>query len=107
MQDLLTASAQMGVSLAFHIVFACAGVGTPLLMEESNGMWNVLLKRGSDFSPGSGQFPRPEQISRSDSKVIPECLMRPAHCTSEPREVRIETTAGRRCTLPSTVTERR
>jgi cytochrome bd ubiquinol oxidase subunit I len=32
MQDILAARAQMGMSLAFHIVFACAGVGTPLLM---------------------------------------------------------------------------
>jgi len=31
MQDLLTARAHMGMSLGFHIVFDCAGVGTPLL----------------------------------------------------------------------------
>jgi hypothetical protein len=31
MQDLLTARAHMNMSLGFHIVFDCAGVGTPLL----------------------------------------------------------------------------
>ncbi len=31
-------------------------------------------------------------------QVIPEFLMRPAHCTSEPGDVRIETTDGQRCT---------
>jgi hypothetical protein len=32
MQDLLTACAQMAMSLAFHIAFACVGVTMPLLM---------------------------------------------------------------------------
>jgi cytochrome bd ubiquinol oxidase subunit I len=32
MSHLLAARAQMGVSLAFHIVFACVGVAMPLLM---------------------------------------------------------------------------
>jgi cytochrome bd ubiquinol oxidase subunit I len=32
MDHLLTARAQMGMSLAFHIVFACVGVAMPLLM---------------------------------------------------------------------------
>ena len=32
MNNLLAARAQMGMSLAFHIVFACVGVAMPLLM---------------------------------------------------------------------------
>ncbi len=32
MPDLLAARAQMGTSLAFHIVFAALGVGLPLLL---------------------------------------------------------------------------
>jgi cytochrome d ubiquinol oxidase subunit I len=32
MPDILAARAQMGISLAFHIVFACVGVAMPLLM---------------------------------------------------------------------------
>jgi cytochrome bd-type quinol oxidase subunit 1 len=31
MPDILAARAQMGISLAFHIVFACVGVAMPLL----------------------------------------------------------------------------
>ena len=40
MQDLLTARAQMGMSLAFHIVFACVGVAMPLLMAIAE--WRYL-----------------------------------------------------------------
>jgi cytochrome d ubiquinol oxidase subunit I len=32
MSDLLAARAQMGTSLAFHIIFAYLGVGLPLLL---------------------------------------------------------------------------
>src|SRR5215471_5529476 len=32
MSNLLAARAQMGMSLAFHIVFACVGIAMPLLM---------------------------------------------------------------------------
>ena len=32
MNDLLAARSQMGMSLAFHIIFAVIGIGMPLLM---------------------------------------------------------------------------
>ena len=40
MQHLLAARAQMGMSLAFHIVFACVGVAMPLLMAVAE--WRYL-----------------------------------------------------------------
>ena len=40
MQDLLAARAQIGMSLAFHIVFACVGVAMPLLMAIAE--WRYL-----------------------------------------------------------------
>jgi hypothetical protein len=40
MQDLLAARVQMGISLAFHIVFACVGVAMPLLMAIAE--WRYL-----------------------------------------------------------------
>ena len=40
MQNLLAARAQMGMSLAFHIVFACVGVAMPLLMAVAE--WRYL-----------------------------------------------------------------
>jgi len=39
MDDLLFARAQMAVSLGFHIVFAVAGIGMPLLMAIAEGVW--------------------------------------------------------------------
>lgn len=39
MTDLLAARSQMAMSLAFHIVFACAGIAMPLLMVLSERMW--------------------------------------------------------------------
>ena len=39
MDDLAFARAQMGVSLAFHIVFAVIGIGMPLLMVISEALW--------------------------------------------------------------------
>jgi len=38
MPDLLAARAQMGTSLAFHIVFAALGVGLPLLFCIAEGL---------------------------------------------------------------------
>ena len=43
MTDLLAARAQMAMSLAFHIVFAAAGMGLPLLMALAEALW---LKTG-------------------------------------------------------------
>jgi cytochrome d ubiquinol oxidase subunit I len=53
MSDLLAARAQMGTSLAFHIVFAALGVGLPLLMCLAEGLalwrkdatWMMLARR--------------------------------------------------------------
>jgi len=39
MDDLAFARAQMGVSLAFHIVFAVIGIGMPALMAISEALW--------------------------------------------------------------------
>jgi cytochrome bd-type quinol oxidase subunit 1 len=38
MSDLLAARAQMGTSLAFHIIFASLGVGLPLLLCIAEGL---------------------------------------------------------------------
>jgi cytochrome d ubiquinol oxidase subunit I len=53
MSDLLAARAQMGTSLAFHIIFASLGVGLPLLMCVAEGLalwrhdatWMLLARR--------------------------------------------------------------
>jgi cytochrome d ubiquinol oxidase subunit I len=39
MDTVIAARAQMGTSLAFHIVFAALGVGLPLLVFIAEGMW--------------------------------------------------------------------
>ena len=39
MSDLLAARSQMALSLAFHIVFAAVGVGLPVLILISQGLW--------------------------------------------------------------------
>src|SRR5579884_394577 len=41
MSDLLAARSQMGVSLAFHIVFAVVGIAMPLLMVIAERRWQV------------------------------------------------------------------
>src|SRR5438045_726698 len=39
MSDLLAARTQMGISLAFHIVFALVGIGMPVLMVVAEQRW--------------------------------------------------------------------
>ncbi len=39
MENLLFARAQMGVSLAFHIIFAVIGVALPLMMVIAEALW--------------------------------------------------------------------
>ncbi|MEO5951721.1 MAG: cytochrome ubiquinol oxidase subunit I [Chloroflexia bacterium] len=39
MENLLAARLQMAISLGFHIVFAALGIGMPLLMLISEGLW--------------------------------------------------------------------
>src|SRR2546430_4170117 len=41
MSDLLAARSQMGVSLAFHIIFAVAGIAMPVLMLVAERRWQV------------------------------------------------------------------
>src|SRR5881396_553370 len=41
MSDLLAARSQMGVSLAFHIVFAAIGIAMPVLMVVAERRWHV------------------------------------------------------------------
>lgn len=41
MSDLLAARSQMGVSLAFHIIFAVIGIGMPLLMVVAERRWQT------------------------------------------------------------------
>src|SRR5574342_779322 len=41
MSDLLSARSQMGVSLAFHIVFAVIGIAMPLMMLVAERRWQV------------------------------------------------------------------
>jgi cytochrome d ubiquinol oxidase subunit I len=41
MSDLLAARSQMGVSLAFHIVFAVIGIAMPLMMVVAERRWQV------------------------------------------------------------------
>jgi cytochrome d ubiquinol oxidase subunit I len=41
MSDLLAARSQMGVSLAFHIVFAVIGIAMPLLMVTAERRWQL------------------------------------------------------------------
>src|SRR5260370_17535647 len=53
MSDLLAARAQMGTSLAFHIIFSALGVGLPLLLCIAEGLalwrndatWMMLARR--------------------------------------------------------------
>jgi cytochrome bd ubiquinol oxidase subunit I len=53
MSDLLAARAQMGTSLAFHIIFAVLGVGLPLLLciaeglalKNKDAVWMALTRR--------------------------------------------------------------
>jgi cytochrome bd ubiquinol oxidase subunit I len=39
MSDLLAARSQMAISLAFHIIFAAAGIAMPLMMVIAEGRW--------------------------------------------------------------------
>src|SRR5438034_7412032 len=41
MSDLLAARSQMGVSLAFHIVFAVIGIAMPVMMVVAERRWRV------------------------------------------------------------------
>ena len=41
MSDLLAARSQMGVSLAFHIIFAVAGIAMPVMMVVAERQWQV------------------------------------------------------------------
>ena len=51
MSDLLAARAQMGTSLAFHIIFASLGVGLPLLLCIAEGL--ALWRKDATCMVGS------------------------------------------------------
>ena len=57
MSDLFAARSQMAMSLAFHILFAVAGIAMPLLMVLAEGMWRrtgepVWLELAKRWSKG-------------------------------------------------------
>jgi cytochrome d ubiquinol oxidase subunit I len=56
MHDLAFARAQMGMSLAFHIVFAVIGIGLPALMVVSEGLW--LRTADATYFPLTRQWAR-------------------------------------------------
>src|SRR5262245_42837844 len=61
MSDLLAARAQMGMSLAFHIVFAAIGIGMPLLMVIAEGLWlrrrdPIYLTLAKQWAKGTAIF---------------------------------------------------
>lgn len=58
MNDLLAARSQMGMSLAFHIIFAVVGIGLPLLMVVAERRWlvtgdQVYLELAKRWSKGA------------------------------------------------------
>ena len=58
MNDLLAARSQMGMSLAFHIIFAVIGIGMPLLMVVAERRWlatgdEVYLELAKRWSKGT------------------------------------------------------
>jgi cytochrome d ubiquinol oxidase subunit I len=58
MTDLLAARSQMGVSLAFHIIFAVVGIGMPALMVVAEHRWRrtgdpVYLELAKRWSKGT------------------------------------------------------
>jgi cytochrome d ubiquinol oxidase subunit I len=58
MNDLLAARSQMGMSLAFHIIFAVVGIGMPLLMVVAERRWlatgdEVYLELAKRWSKGT------------------------------------------------------
>ena len=58
MNDLLAARSQMGMSLAFHIIFAVVGIGMPLLMIVAERRWlatgdEVYLELAKRWSKGT------------------------------------------------------
>lgn len=58
MTDLLAARSQMGMSLAFHIIFAVVGIGMPLLMVVAERHWlstgdRIYLELAKRWSKGT------------------------------------------------------
>jgi cytochrome bd-type quinol oxidase subunit 1 len=59
MSDLLAAPSQMGMSLAFHIIFVVVGVALPLMMTIAEFLWHktgdaaylALAKRWAKVQP--------------------------------------------------------
>src|SRR4051812_25159886 len=58
MSNLLAARAQTAMSLAFHIVFACIGIGLPVLMVAAEFLWlktrdETYLKLARSWAKGT------------------------------------------------------
>lgn len=62
MDDPDFARAQMAMSLAFHIVFACAGIAMPLLMVLAERRHQRALRRAAAGGPGAEQAARDAAI---------------------------------------------
>jgi cytochrome d ubiquinol oxidase subunit I len=48
MSDLLAARPQMGMSLAFHIIFAAVGMALPLIMTIAELLWHKTGDTGPE-----------------------------------------------------------
>ncbi len=53
MTDLLAARSQMALSLAFHILFAVAGMAMPVLMAIAEWLWLKTDRRSRSCTPPS------------------------------------------------------
>ena len=60
MSDLAAARVQMGMSLAFHIVFAVVGIAMPVLMVVAERRWRRSGELLRDFYAFSLPGPRRE-----------------------------------------------
>lgn len=61
MDDLLAARLQMAISLAFHIIFAVAGIAMPLMIVIAEWRWlrthsEVFLTLSKRWSKGTAVF---------------------------------------------------
>ena len=86
-QELFFARSQMGMSLAFHIVFAVAGIGMPVLMVMAERAWQrsgdpaalELAKRwargAEKFTEVVGMTPTQYRTREHDAvRAMPDCI---------------------------------
>src|SRR5438094_1993052 len=97
MPDLLAARSQMGVSLAFHIVFAVIGIAMPLMMVLAERRWQVtghaiyldLAKRSEEHT---SELQSPYDLvcrllleKKKKAKATSEVMRNPSAQTPSPR----------------------